>query len=49
MSDEQKRIYEALENLSSDKVLELFLNFYGTQILSGEFGEFVGDELNIEI
>lgn len=44
MDDIQIKIWEILENLSGEDVARLFTNFYGNQLLTEEFGEFIEEE-----
>ena len=40
----QERLYDALERLSDSEVLNAFIHFYGTKLLTREFAKFIIDE-----
>ena len=44
MTDIQIEIWEILENLSGEEVARLFTNYYGNQLLTEEFMEFIEEE-----
>ena len=48
MTEQQERIYDILTDLDSVILVELFVNYHGTQILDSDFIEFINQELGIE-
>ena len=48
MTEKQERIYDILLTLDSEFIVDLFLNYHGTQILDIDFMEFINQELGIE-
>lgn len=47
MIEEQKAVYAKMRYLSGESVLDAFLNYYGVQMLSQEFIQYLKDELYI--
>ena len=48
MTEQQNRIYDILTDLDSVVLVDLFLNYHGTQLLEKDFMEFVREELGLE-
>ena len=48
MNEQQERFYDILTDLDSVVLVDLFLNYYGTQILDSDFIEFINQELGME-
>lgn len=44
MTDEQMEMWDALAFLSSERVVGLFTDFYGLQLLDHDFYEYLQDE-----
>lgn len=44
MDERQERIWDLLCELSGEDVARLFTNYYGNQLLSEDFEEFLADE-----
>jgi hypothetical protein len=44
MDEEQLKIYDALKNLGSEEMLDIILDYHGTQLLSSGFKEHLIDE-----
>lgn len=49
MDELQLKIWKALGKLDGEEVARLFTDFYGNQLLTNDFAEFLEDELNIEL
>lgn len=41
MTEEQKKVYNKMKYRNAETVLDAFLNYYGTRILSKDFIEFL--------
>jgi hypothetical protein len=48
MTEKQRKIYNTLVDLGSTEVVDIILNFHGTQLLSDDFFEHLIDEGVIE-